>query len=385
MDIDELDQRYAQVASATGAASTAVAPNATDGGMNFETEVSLGVPTFIEAPFQPLGTVIDADAAIIGLPYEGTVQIDHRRKYFRGTAAPPDPNAIRPRPGAYDAPAAIRVGSLPYSLGYSGGELPEVDGIVISDHLRVVDVGDTDSRGGTMEQAWDNAAAGVAEVAGSGAVPIVLGGDHTITGMVLAGIHAARPGLRIGAIVLDSHFDLANAPHIGASSFWYRTFQTGMLEPGNLCPVGIRGNKNPRVWGSVAEALGVPFRTMADIDREGIVDVVRQALAIATADVDELYISLDVDVIDPAFQPGQKLPDAAGMTAREVMLALRTIVAESPVPIAGFDVAEYSPYYDFRHHGAIMVARSVVEVLGGLSARKAGRAIDVGSPGASVQ
>ena len=64
------------------------------------------------------------------------------------------------------------------------------------------------------------------------------------------------------------------------------------------------------------------------------------ALQAATADVDALYISLDTDVIDPAFQPGQKLPDAAGLTAREVMLALRTLVAESPVPIIGFDTAE---------------------------------------------
>lgn len=385
MDIDELDKRYGKVAAATGAASTAVAPQATDGGMALDHEVALGVPTFIEAPFQPLGGVIDADVAIVGLPYEGTVQIDHTRKHFRGTAAAPDPNAIRPRPGAYDAPAAIRMGSLPYSLGFSGGELPELDGIVINDHLRVADAGDADCRGGTMEDAWDNAAAAVAEVVRSGATPIVLGGDHTISGMSMAGIHAARPDLRIGAIVIDSHFDLANAPHIGASSFWYRTFQTGMLEPGNLCPVGIRGNKNPRVWGSVAEALGVSFRTLADIDRDGIVEVTRQALEIAAAGVDELYISLDVDVIDPAFQPGQKLPDGAGLTAREVMLALRTIIAESPVPIAGFDVAEYSPYYDVRHTGAIMIARSVVEVIGGLAARKAGRAINVGDPAFEVR
>lgn len=385
MDIHELDQRYAQVAAATGASSTAVAPQATDGGQGFETEVSPGVPTFIEAPHQPLGSAIDADVAIIGLPYEGTVQIDHRRKHFRGTAAAPDPNAIRPRPGAHDAPSAIRMGSLPYSLGFSGGEMPELDGVVINDHLRVCDVGDADCRGGTMEQAWENAAAAVAQVVGTGAVPIVLGGDHTITGMVLDGIHRARPDLRIGAIVFDAHFDLANSPPIGASSYWYRTFQTGMLEPENLFEIGIRGNKNPRVWGSVVEALGVPFRTLADIDRDGIVAVTRQALTAATADVDALYVSLDVDVVDPAFQPGQKLPDGAGLTARELMLALRTIVAESPVPLAGFDVAEFSPHYDVRHSGAIMIARSVLEVLGGLSARKAGMSIRADAFDASLR
>jgi agmatinase len=370
MEIEELDGRYAGVAAQTGSVSTAVAPQAIDGGMGFETTVASGAPTFIEAPYQPLGGPIEADVAVVGLPYEGTVQIDHRRKHLRGTAAPPDPTAIRPRPGAYDAPDAVRLGSLPYSLGYSGGELPEVGGIVIKDHLRVVDVGDADVRAGTMEGAWNSAAAAVAEVVAAGAVPMTIGGDHTITGMALAGIHAARPDLRIGAIVIDSHFDLADAPEIGASSFWYRTFRTGMLEPTNLCPIGIRGNKNPRVWGSIAEALETPFRTMADIDRDGIVEVVRQALTAVTTGVDGLYVSLDVDVIDPAFQPGQKLPDSAGLTAREVMLALRTLVAESPVPLVGFDVAEYSPYYDFRRHGAIMIARSIVEVIGGLAALK---------------
>ena len=189
--------------------------------------------------------------------------------------------------------------------------------------------------------------------------------------MALMGIHAARPDLKIGAIVIDSHFDLADVPEIGASSFWYRAFQRGMLEPTNLCPIGIRGNRNPRVWGPIAKTLGMPYRTMADIDRDGIVAVARHALQSVSSGVDALYISLDVDVIDPAFQPGQKYPDAAGLTAREVMLALRTLIAESPVPLAGYDVAGYSPHYDVRYHGAIMVARSVVEVIGGLAARKA--------------
>jgi agmatinase len=276
---------------------------------------------------------------------------------------------MRPRHGAYDAPAAVRVGSLAYSLGFSGGEVPEI-GVTLTDHLGIADVGDADVRGGTMEQAWDTAAAAIAEVVRAGAVPIALGGDHTITGMALAGIHAARPDLRIGAVVLDSHFDVADKPKIGASAFWYSAFRSGMLEPTNLFPIGIRG-KTLRGWDAVVEALEVPYRTMADIDRDGIVDTARQALQAVTADVDALYISLDVDVIDPAFQPGQKLPDAAGLTAREVMLALRTLVTESPVPIAGFDVAEYSPHYDLRHIGAVTVARSVVEVIGGLAVRAA--------------
>jgi agmatinase len=155
-----------------------------------------------------------------------------------------------------------------------------------------------------------------------------------------------------------------------------------MLEPSNLCPIGIRG-KTLGGWGTVVEALEVPFRTMADIDRDGIIETARYALRAATEGVDALYISFDVDVVDPAFQPGQKLPDAAGLTAREVMLALRTLVAESPVPLAGFDVAEYSPHYDLRHHGAVMVARSVVEVIGGLALRKATAAVGMPSIDAS--
>lgn len=369
MDIDELERRYADAAAKAGNKTTEVAPVALDGGMSYDTAIALDVPTFIEAPFQPLGTPIEADVAIVGLPYEGIVQIDHRRKFFRGTAGVPNPDAMRPRHGAYDSPAAIRVGSLAYSLGFSGGEIPEI-GVKLTDHLRVVDVGDADVRGGTMEEAWDTAAEAVAEVVRAGAVPITLGGDHTITGMALAGVHAARPDLRIGAIVLDSHFDVADQPKIGASAFWYSAFRSGMLDPTNLCPIGIRG-KTLGGWDAVVDALEIPYRTMADIDRDGIVEVARYALQAATADVDALYVSLDVDVIDPAFQPGQKLPDGAGMTAREVMLALRTMVAESPVPLIGFDVAEYSPHYDFRHHGAVTVARSVVEVIGGLALRKA--------------
>jgi arginase family enzyme len=381
MDIDELERRYAEAATKAGNTTTEVAPNAMDGGMAFEHSIAWDVPTFIEAPYNPLGTPLDADVAIVGLPYEGIVQIDHAKKFFRGTAGAPNPNAMRPRFGANDAPAAIRVGSLAYSLGFSGGEIPEI-GVTLTDHLKIVDVGDADVRGGTMEEAWDTAAAAIAEVLSAGAVPMTLGGDHTITGMALAGIHAARPDLRIAAVVLDSHLDVANKPKIGASAFWYRAFRSGVLEPSNLCPIGIRG-KTLRGWDAVVEALELPFRTMADIDRDGIVEIARQALAAVTSDVDALYISLDTDVIDPAFQPGQKLPDSAGLTAREVMLGLRTLVTESPVPIVGFDVAEYSPHYDYRHQGAITVARSVVEVIGGLAVRKAATAVSSAAIGAS--
>ena len=175
MDTAELDRRYAEVAAITDGVSTAVAPHAMDGGMAFEAVVAPGVPTFMEAPYQPLGTEINADVAIVGLPYEGTVQIDHRRKLLRGIAGP----RTRTSTDLVMAPTTLLRrcgwGRSPTALGFPAVRCRNSTGSAINDHLRVVDVGDADVRGGTMQEAWNNGAAAVAEVVTAGSIPMTLG------------------------------------------------------------------------------------------------------------------------------------------------------------------------------------------------------------------
>jgi agmatinase len=335
-------------------------------GSRVEPFVAPGVRSFMEVPHVPLGSQFEADVTVAGMPFESMIFRDSFVAYQRHMAPPPDPDAVYSRSGAYDAPNALRVASARYSIARSGGFMPEHDGLTIADYLSIVDVGDIPVRTGTSEEAWEVGADAIKDIVRAGAIPVTLGGDHAITGMVLEGIYRASPDVKLGAIVFDSHYDLWRQPRVAPGSFWYRAFENGNLDPRNLVQIGLRGTGNSK---SVADELGVTCISMTDVEREGIAAVTDRAVSIACNAVDALYVSLDVDVIDPAFCPGQKYPDAAGLTAREMIAGLRTAVAGAP-RLAGYDVACFSPYYDYRHHGAICVARSVVEVLATLAAHR---------------
>jgi arginase family enzyme len=335
-----------------------------------EPYVAPNVLSFMEVPYQPLGGEIDADVAIVGMPFESVIVRDAFVAYDRHMAPPPDPDEPFSRSGAYDAPNALRLGSRVYTIRASGGFMPERGGLRIEEHLRIVDVGDASVTTGSSEEAWDAGADVIAGVVRSGATPVTLGGDHTTTGIVLEGIFRAKPDLRLGAIVLDSHHDLWRSPRVGPGSFWNRAFENGILDPSKLAQIGLRGVRNPLSFQTAADELGVTCFSMTDVEERGVKAVAEQALEQVSDGIDALYISLDVDVIDPAFCPGQKYPDAAGLTSREVVAALRALVAGGPA-LAGYDVVCFSPHYDFRHHGAMCVARSIVEVISGLAERRA--------------
>jgi arginase family enzyme len=159
-------------------------------------------------------------------------------------------------------------------------------------------------------------------------------------------------------------------PRVDPGTFWHRAFENGILDPSNLAQIGLRGARNPRSFEAAADELGVTCFSMRDVDRDGIEAIAERALEAACNGVDALYVSFDTDVMDPAFVPGQKYPDAAGLTARELMIAINTLIGGASTEVAGFDVVCFSPYYDYRHHGAICVARSIVEFLATLAARK---------------
>jgi arginase family enzyme len=106
------------------------------------------------------------------------------------------------------------------------------------------------------------------------------------------------------------------------------------------------------------------------VEEKGIRQCVREALARICRGVDALYLSLDLDVIDPAFLPAQKYPDPAGLTAREILQALRLAIEEGP-PVIGFDMACLGPDFDINGLGAQLAARCAVEVIGGLGWKRA--------------
>jgi len=318
------------------------------------------VPTFIEAP--PHREVENPDLVVVGVPYEG-VKIRDRFTFLPATASLQE--QIYARTGADKAPDAIRRQSVYYSLDHSGGLFPERGrGFRIADHVTICD-------GGNMpidhtvdaEVTLHAAAARIAELIGSHAIPIVLGGDDTVpyVGMRCVALQKQR---KISVIKFDSHYDLSWEPRYWAGSQWARCMEAGYLKPENFALIGIRGLRNANMWHEVAEVLGIRYWTLQDIEEQGIEACMRAAVEAVTPGTDGLYLSLDLDVIDPAFLPAQKYPDPGGLTAREILQALRLAIDLGP-PLAGFDMTCLGPDFDVNGLGAELAARCAVEVIGG--------------------
>jgi agmatinase len=302
-----------------------------------------------------------ADVAIVGFPYQGVKTLDPHTLLPDQASVPR--GSIYCRGGAELAPEYVRKYSIFYSLSEGGGPVPEVDrGLRIADWLAVRDYGDVDIVSGDVEATNANTVSRVGEVFRAGAVPVVIGGDHEVSTPVFQALTRARQG-SVGVVVFDSHFDMHSEPRFWAGSQWARAFETGRLEPGNFVQIGIRGTRHPLSEPIVAQELGYRYFTMSEVDEMGITAVCEEALE-RMEGVDCLYLSLDVDIIDPAFCPGQRYPDVGGLTSREILKALRIL---SRYGFTAMDTACLSPLYDLNGISCQLVARCVIEVLAGLA------------------
>lgn len=333
-----------------------------------EALIKPGVPTFAEVPRLRSPQTEGYDAAFYGIPYEGFVVKDPRNFYPQGTAPPPG-HDVYSRPGAFEAPDAIRKASMFYSIDHSNWLLPE-RGIVIGDHLKVGDLGDAPIADETPEEILEWLPDDIAEITNSGTVPLILGGDHSVSYPTIAGIYKAL-GKKLGVITYDSHYDLSWYPRYWAGSQWARAMELGALEPENLVHVGIRGVRNSHFWHEAAHELGTTIITIDDIERQGILEVSTQAREMALNGCDALYVSIDVDVFDPAYVPAQKYPEVGGLTTREVLQSLRTVLGDGK-ELVGFDFSCLGPAYDHQFHGAAVAGRTYVEVLAALASGKLG-------------
>jgi arginase family enzyme len=145
--------------------------------------------------------------------------------------------------------------------------------------------------------------------------------------------------------------------------------EAGDLEGADVAIIGIRGGAyNTPVMHQVAEHLGITVFTMGDIERLGMQRVLDHALEVITRGTDRVYVSLDVDSIEPVDFPAQKYPDPFGLTARQVRNSLRRLTSETN--LAGFDIACVGPAYDYKGLSGITATKFVLEILKGLALKK---------------
>jgi len=275
--------------------------------------------------------------------------------------APMD-DLVSDRPGTRLAPRAIR--------GASSVAGPHLEvGVDAFADLRIVDFGDAPVIPADPRASHAAIEATVGEVLAAGVLPVVLGGDHSITEPSVRACALANGG-PVGMVHFDTHTD--TGAEVFGAEFSHGTFIRRLVEQGHLdgsryAQIGLRGYwPGPEEFGWQAEH-GITSFFMHDVRDLGIREVV--ARAIAAVGPGPVYLTVDVDVLDPAFVPGTGTPEPGGMTAVDLLLAVRTVAAE--LALVGADVVEVIPTRVGTDDYAALVADRVVrEALTGIALRR---------------
>ena len=275
--------------------------------------------------------------------------------------APMD-DLVSDRPGARFGPRAIRAASCP-----PGPHLEaKVDAFSA---LRIVDFGDAPVIPADPVTSHAAIASSVAAVLGAGAVPVTLGGDHSITKPCVEACAAARGP--VGVIHFDTHTD-TGAEVFGVErshgTFMKQLVDGGQVVGARYAQIGLRGYWPGETEFSWQASHGITSFFAHDVRDLGIREVVGRALA-AVGD-GPVYLTVDVDVLDPAYLPGGTgTPEPGGLTASELLLAVRSVAAA--VQLVGADVVEVIPTgVGSMDNSALVAERVVREALTGLALRR---------------
>ncbi|MEU7879532.1 agmatinase [Microbispora bryophytorum] len=289
----------------------------------------------------------DADVVILGAPFDG------------GTSH---------RPGARFGPNAIRQTCyLPHD-GSRPSLALRVDALK---DLRVLDAGDVETYAGDIEGSLRAIEDAVARIAASGAIPVVLGGDHTIALPDATGVARHHGFGRISMVHFDAHADTGDIEfgHLhGHGQPMRRLIESGAVRGDRFLQIGLRGYwPGPEILGWMA---GQRMRSyeMTEIVARGLDECLTEAYAIALDDCDGVYLSVDVDVCDPGHAPGTGTPEPGGLSARQLLDAVRRTCYE--LPVVGLEIVEVAPPYDHADITAYLGNRVVLEALSAIARRR---------------
>ncbi|MGQ0549486.1 MAG: agmatinase [Armatimonadota bacterium] len=298
------------------------------------------IPTFLRLPHtrDPAGL----DVAILGIPFDSGVVY---------------------RPGPRFGPRDIRAIS-----GLIRRYHP-VFKISPFDILRVADVGDVDANPYSTEDTFTRVEHSVTAILDAGAVPVCVGGDHSLSLPILRAV-ARRHG-PVGMVHVDSHQDMwdqsfGNRYFHGAP--FRRAVEEGLLDTGRVIQIGIRGSVRAEEDFDFGRQHGVRVIRAEEIARHGIGVALEHVRA---ARGGPLYLSFDIDGVDPAFAPGTGTPEVGGLSSRE---ALEVVRALAGLPIVGADVVEVSPPYDHGNITALLAANLLFEIVSALAVTRRDRA-----------
>jgi agmatinase len=288
-----------------------------------------------------------ASAAIVGAPFDG------------GTSH---------RAGARFGPQAIRTTDY---LPHDGSRPSLALGVDPLIELGVVDLGDVVMPSGETERSLAALEARVTQVAAAGVLPVILGGDHTIALPDVTGVARHVGWGRVAVIHFDAHADTGDTQFgslYGHGTPMRRLIESGACRGDRFLQIGLRGYWPEPPTLEWMAARGMRSYEMSEVVARGLDDVLTEALAIAADDCDGVFLSVDVDVVDPGAAPGTGTPEPGGLTSRQLLDAVRRIAMQSA--LVGMDVVEVSPPYDHAEVTAYLANRVVLETLGGVAWRR---------------
>jgi agmatinase len=286
-----------------------------------------GICTFFRLPYHP--EVTDLDVSILGVPWDGSVSF---------------------RPGARFGPRAVREASV-LMRAYS----PEAD-VRPFDALKVADAGDVSVVPHDAVATASNIEEHVGRAIAGGGKTVCVGGDHSIALPILRAM--AKKHGPVGLVHFDAHSDTypaawGNEYHHGTP--FRKAVEEGILDPARVIQIGLRGGLAGADDYAFARQKGFRLVFLDELMERGASAV---AAAIRETATGKVYLSMDVDAVDPAYAPGTGTPVPGGLTSREALLLIR---ACKGLDIVGADVVELSPPYDVQQITALLAAQMAWE------------------------
>ncbi len=274
------------------------------------------------------------------------------------------------RSGARFGPQAIRGGDyLPHD-----GERPHLALRVDALHeLKVFDAGDLLMPPGDLVSSLKVLETATEKISRAGAFVVVLGGDHSVASADVKGIANHRGKGKISMVHFDAHADTGESQFgalVGHGTPMRNLIDSGSVRGDRFLQLGLRGYWPDSATLTWMRDKGMRSYEMTEIHHRGLKEVLDESFATLVNECDGVFLSVDIDVVDPGMAPGTGTPEPGGMTSRELLEAVRRICLE--LPVVGMDIVEVSPPFDHADITAILANRVVLEALSALAFKRKG-------------
>lgn len=299
----------------------------------------VGISTFAKSPYVQDWDAIDADVAILGAPFDFGTQW---------------------RPGARFGPRAVREASTLFSFGHAGAYDHEDDATYLDASVRMVDLGDADIIHTKTPESHANIAYGVRQILTAGALPVVIGGDHSINIPCIEAFadDCAQNG-PIHIVQIDAHLDFVDTRH-GVTAGHGNPMRRAIEKPyvSGMTQLGIRNVSSTAKDGyDDARKRGSDILSVRQMRKLGTAAVLARIPAEA-----RVYVTLDIDAFCPSIAPGTGTPSHGGFLYYEVLELLQGLAQRHRV--AGIDLVEVAPAYDPTESTQILAAQVLMNFIG---------------------